>query len=457
METSLKKDSFSNQSERTKHRKTPLRPLKQSLSLHKTSAGLKSRVFNEELPIISDFYLSDMSLTTKRNFFAKQAISDQKNAFFENEDAPLSRNVRLFEQLPTTLRQFFQKKREFLDLLQSFDKIAGCVENIVDKIKCYRGELGNLLEKSQKGFTILFEKLLKATMNYAQESEDRYKSQLQSLLEQISSLEQEKKDLHSKNMNLKSLNNFQESEYKICKMNNDSLQTEIILLHELLKKDIFSLINHVAVIENANQNTSSENDLADKLNDLNDLLVNLETEQTNKKEVIDSMNNLLKAMLKGGKQDIAIQVNEAELTWTAEMVIETDTKLIRFPSLLEIENSCVNFDKIMTNSINFTRNNVDLLRLKEKELECEEKDRNYWSLPASLIVFLENTLTTNEGGRVMPWLHFKRNIFAIYNERIHLQNEIKAALGTNFINLDEFLCLYYLKVLAISFIFYSFF
>lgn len=440
METSLKKESFSNQSERTKHRKTPLRALKQSISLHKTSAGLKSR---EELPIISDFYLSDMSLSTKRNFFVK------KNAFLsENEDVPLSRNAKFFEQLPASLRQFFQKKREFVDLLENFDKIAGCVENIVDTIKCYRGELGNLLEKTQKGYTILFEKLLKATMNYSHESEERYKTQLQSLLEKISDLEQEKKDLHLKNMNLRSLNNFQESEYKICKMNNDSLQTELILLHELLKKDIFSLINHVAVIENANQKTSSDNDLADKLSDLNDLFVNLETEQANKKEVINSMNNLLKAMLKGGKQDMAIQVNEAELIWTANMIIETDTKLIKLPTFVEIENSCVNFDKIMTNSVNLTKNNVDLVRLKEKELtEFDEKDKNNWNLPASLIVFLENTLTNNEGGRVMPWLHFKKNIFAIYNERIHFQNEMKACLGSNFIALDEFLCLYYIKVI----------
>ena len=425
--------------------KTPLRPLQHSISLHKTSAGLKSRLTFDELPIINDFYLSELS-TKKRT---KQTFTDFK-PFFNTDELiiPITKGNKLYDQLPFSLREFIFSKKEFMQLLDNFDKISYCIEMMSEKIKCYRAELGNLLEKSQRGFTNLFENFIRATINLFIESEEKSQTQMKTLLERITFLEEDKKALQTKNLHLKSLNNFQESEYKICKMNSDSLQSELVLLHDLLKKDISSLINHAGVIENVNQKSFAPEDLSEKLSNLNDLIGNLETEQTNKKNVIDSMNNLLKAMLKGKKCDVSTQVEEAELEWKAEMIIETNEKFIRMPAFSEIGSSCLNMDKFKRSSDGLLTN-IEAIDKKQKEinLEFEEKDKtNTWSLPATLLVFLENTLKNHDFGRVLPWLHFKKSIYGVYNERIALNNEIKGGFLSNTISMDEFLCLYFIRV-----------
>jgi len=446
MEVNKKPSSF-HQNERAVFRVTPLKPLRHSNSLHKTSAGFKSRVTGDEIPIINDFYLSDLS-TSKRNFQNQHFVEMKQILNTEDNFMPNTKNNKIYELLPSSLREFLFSKKEFMQLLDNFDKITYCLESISEKIKCYRAEMGNMLDKTQKGYTNLFEKTLKSTMNLFLEVEERSKVQINMLLDQISSLENEKKELENKNQNLKSLYHFQESEYKICKMSSDSLQTELVLLHELLKRDISSLISHVGVIENVNRQGTGTNDLSDKLNDLNDLIVDLEDEQKNKKNVIDSMNNLLKAMLKGGKNDMATQVNEVELLWMANMVVESESKtIVRCPSLQEIEGSCLNLERQEMSSKELT--NIEMIKLKEKELnsDLEEKDKlNVWNLPATLMVFLENVLKNSESGRVLPWIHFRKIIYAIYMERINLHNEVKGCFLTNTMSMDEFLCIYFMKV-----------
>jgi len=182
----------------------------------------------------------------------------------------------------------------------------------MERVKCYRFELGNLIMKCTQSFRGIFEKILDNTIKLYNECKIKGEKQMQENLTIIDKLEREKKDLEVKNRNLKNLYNFQESEYKICKINSDALQNEIVLLHELLKKDVLSLINHLGTIENVNQKSYQLNDPSDSLalglNDLNQIINTLEEEQNNKNNLMGDMNNLLKAMLKGGKQDAYTQI-----------------------------------------------------------------------------------------------------------------------------------------------------
>ena len=75
----------------------PLRPLQHSISVHKTSIGPKSLIAQDELPLINDFYLSELS-TTKRK---KQSFTDFKS-FFKTEELliPITKGNKLYDQLP---------------------------------------------------------------------------------------------------------------------------------------------------------------------------------------------------------------------------------------------------------------------------------------------------------------------------------------------------------------------
>lgn len=286
--------------------------------------------------------------------------------------------------------------------------------------------------------------------------------QIEENLKIIEKLEREKKDLESKNRNLKNLQNFQESEYKICKLNMDSLQTEIGLLHELLKKDMTSLINHLGTIENINQKGHPKEDPSENLVNgvasLNSLIVNLENENTQKQELMGGMNNLLKAMLKGNKEDAYTQVDEGELMWAPNLFFSDEIVGPNNLTLEEADVSALNMETQMQKKAKINNNAIDLLVLKERELA---PSMNYtenatagtttaptddWKIPIKIIIFLDNATRLKESGRVLPWNHFRKLIFNIYIDWVGMEWENRGALTSTFMTLDEFVCMHFLKV-----------
>lgn len=65
----------------------------------------------------------------------------------------------------------------------------------------------------------------------------------------IAKLVSEKKELETSNRKLKSQNVVSESLYKITKINSDALQNEVILLNDMLRKDVLAMVNHLSDVE----------------------------------------------------------------------------------------------------------------------------------------------------------------------------------------------------------------
>ncbi len=62
------------------------------------------------------------------------------------------------------MKEFFQNKKDFLKTMSEFDVANYCLNEINDRVKCYRYELGNLLEKVGFSFQKIFEKILDLSM-----------------------------------------------------------------------------------------------------------------------------------------------------------------------------------------------------------------------------------------------------------------------------------------------------
>lgn len=408
----------------------------------------------------SDFYLQDLKhfqdLTPRNprkspentNNLANNELNFPVLGVNSNPSVPLnfSRNVqKTSEWLPNHVREFYSTRKDFAKVFEDFDTVSFCLDSVTERVKCYRCELGNVLLKCSVTFRNIFEKVLENSIKMHNEFKSKSDKQMQENLLIIERLEKEKKELEIKNRNLKNLYNFQESEYKICRINCDSLQNEIVLLHELLKKDVLSLINHLGTIENVNQREFQQNDPSDNLalglHDLNKIISTLEEEQSNKHNLMGNMNNLLKAMLKGGKQDAYTQIDEGELAWRADLIVKKPEN----PTLTvtAAEGYSMNLDSYFTENMGFT--NHDLLKLKEKTLNKQENAEDNWNLPVSLVLFLENVTKQNDTGRVLPWMHFKRTIFEVYSERLKFSWEIRGSLFNTSVSMDEFLCLFFLK------------
>lgn len=418
----------------------------------------------------SEFYLSDLKnimQDTSQVIRQDQTPTSQKrsprnfegspDSYFpmikQKNDVVMRTQQKILESIPNHIREFYSNRKDFNKIFDDFDKVNFCLDSVMERVKCYRFELGNLIMKCSQTFRGIFEKVLDHSIKLYNECKIKSEKQMQENLAIIDKLEREKKDLEIKNRNLKNLYNFQESEYKICKINSDALQNEIVLLHELLKKDVLSLINHLGTIENVNQKGFQLNDPSDSLalglNDLNKIINTLEEEQNNKNNLMGDMNNLLKAMLKGGKQDAYTQIDEGELVWKPELIIKK-SELHNNLTVMGSEGYSINLETKYSDAIE-NKTNLEILKLKEKEFnkadgsDKQELGEN-WNLPISLIVFLENVTKQNESGRVLPWNHFKKNIFEVYNERLKYMWEIKSSLINTFVTMDEFLCIYFLKV-----------
>ena len=84
---------------------------------------------------------------------------------------------------------------------------------------------------------------------------------------------------------------------------------------------------------------------------------------------------------------------------------------------------------------------VDIAALKQMALELTEQ----WNIPAFIVAFISNSLDQEEKGRVVPWPYFKKQLFEIYNDRIQQASEINGSINSNYLSLEEFLILYFLK------------
>lgn len=69
-----------------------------------------------------------------------------------------------------------------------------------------------------------------------------------------------------------------------------------------------------------------------------------------------------------------------------------------------------------------------------------------WNLPIPMIVALQNTTKDKESANVLPWTHFKRLVYDIYIDRLNNAIEINNHLLTSYIPMNEFTCIYFLKV-----------
>ncbi|EGR27670.1 hypothetical protein IMG5_191360 [Ichthyophthirius multifiliis] len=275
----------------------------------------------------------------------------------------------------------------------------------------------------------------------------------------IKNLEFEKKDLECKNKDLKTRYIIQESLYKINKINSDSLQKELLLLHDLLKNDVLNMINHLGNLEqNQNALQIKENNPCELLNldlfNFQKFLALFDQEQVQKTAVLGKMGGLIKAMLQGIKQDAFTQVQDGELEWNIQKIQSfQENNSVFQASFFEGEVSSINYLKSQ-NKIPLDQNNMtnqEILKIKESEFQQKNKNtentniNENWNLTINFIVFIENISKNNESGRVMQWKTFKNLIFDIYQQRIQYQNEINTSLISHSMPFDEFVCIFFLQ------------
>ena len=85
---------------------------------------------------------------------------------------------------------------------------------------------------------------------------------------------------------------------------------------------------------------------------------------------------------------------------------------------------------------------ADILSLKQMATELT----GHWEIPPILSKFIANTPVPEETEKVEPWPLFKKKIYEIYNDRIKNSPEINGSISIDYLSLEEYIILYFLKI-----------
>lgn len=211
-----------------------------------------------------------------------------------------------------------------------------------------------------------------------QDEESKHQLQL------ICRLEKEKKDQDEYIKKLKNLQSVQETEYNICKLDNEARKKEILLLHDLLQKNRIQQIDHLSNLQDLHdkQRYDPSEDMMKNVSSLNTMLVQMENENLSRDDLVQTMEALLKAMLTSKKKNACTQLDEIELQASYQ-------KNFSYREVIQQE-----------------KNDIELLKQNNNEEEIDKISKingENWNFPPSLIVFMENSLKKKDNSRVLPY------------------------------------------------------
>jgi Restriction endonuclease len=330
------------------------------------------------------------------------------------------------------------------------------------------------------------EKLLELTMKMDNERQDIFNRTMEENRKGLERLQIEKRGLEEKLKQYRQLVDIRESEVKLHEYNVHSLENEVKMLHELLKKDYLTEsksdtaedMKKKLEIEQAKFNEPALA-LNDNLINLQDTVRGLEEVQEKKGDLLKEMNNILKAMLKGGKRDQMTQVEEGELAWIAKNIYREEHKQPKQRDIETIKTSAINLEEYVQQEVDQKGiipgvDPLQIIALYDKIENIEEPldpiqqspaktggkqvmslenaqniaqtISDNWNLPLTMIVFLENVTKGKEMANVLPWPFFKKQIYEIYVDRLNNSFELSNSLIATWVPMSEYLCLYFLKV-----------
>lgn len=352
---------------------------------------------------------------------------------------------------------------------------------VTERLKCYRPELGIIMEKILGLYKKIFRKFLDLAMKSEKQLVESTKTSSKETMETIERLKLEKLMADDKIKGYRKLFEAQETQAKIQEFNITSLQEEIQMLYSMVQKDQIPQTGRDEEEEANDKNRKMKyikiaTELEERVAYFQQSILNLEEEQSKKETSIKAMNHLIKAMLVSAKQDQATQVNESELLATVFELHYHDRPNITSDDVNLQAGSGVNIQPHLVSSLNHIDkiagvDTSELNSLKDvqpsKDLTTErlltepqygqkmtmadmknlvQSISDNWNLPVNIVVFLENVTKNKDAAGVLPWNFFKKIIFDVYIDRLSQANEMQNNLVTTFVPTSEYLCLYFLRV-----------
>lgn len=388
--------------------------------------------------------------------------------------------------MPNEIRMLFHKSVNMKNIFKDFDKAYFCLEEIKERVKCYKIDLGVIMEQNVVNLKRIVDRMLTTASRIIHDHKETNDNILKKNLKEVEKIVDEKNHFESKSKQTDQLMQMYKCERDYMEHSVQCLEKELEFMREK-HKNLITKISTEKIFESEEEQISGGKKkmmerLYDSMKSISDdfhlIIGNWQQSVDGNKGELLNMEDVIRKMMIGGKTDKAMQVNELELKWGIEDVIRRDViehepyitnidvrstsvAIESHPEYLKRIDPIDDNQKLRIDEANqtITAATVHKLNPDDSSISVDEDEnrvedlnsRNQkkvdtWRLPLSLVLFLDSAFKTHSLVRVIPWLSLRKIIMAIYTDRIKTQHTMEGGVMTGYISLEEYVPLYFLKI-----------
>eukprot|EP00347_Sterkiella_histriomuscorum_P013232 403365504 len=252
------------------------------------------------------------------------------------------------------LKQQYLGNQGFFQIFTETNILNQTFMQIIDQVCCYRLELGMLLQKLVECYNSIILQQFEEFYRSENLKEKELTSKLDAQQQATDELFQKRLEFERRLDSVQAIISGKDAQIQSLEAELETMQQELKYLRELVDLDSGNVSMKKKLLGNDNKvepnalNTrddkvkalnrreslkfgrskqqqqeriTAKEDFVDNIEDLNDVLKNLENEQTEKKNILNGMDRLLKTMLKTTKTSVGTQVEDGELFWKPQNYI----------------------------------------------------------------------------------------------------------------------------------------
>ena len=475
---------------------------KLGINLNKTSKRFENTkksclgsIISKQLDNMNSYNKSILNHSQSTNIFAKSTFTLP----LDDKDCQPSYGEYV-NTMPSEIRLLFHKSANMKNIFKDFDRAYYCLEEVKERVKCYKVELGVVMEKNVINLKKIIDRMLLNASRIINDHKQTNDKITRKNLKEMETVVEEKEFFQRRNKELDQLLDMYKCEREYLEHHMKSLNKEIEYMHERHKnlitkittEDIFGELNEDRIGKKTESMQKIYADMSDIVGSFSGMLKQWQGTMTTKKGKLMEMEDVLRAMMVGGKTDKAVQVNELELKWGIEDVIQRDVienqpynigfelktsalALADHPEQLNKVEPKDELQKAIIEDLGKAKAKADESEEEEQsdseegEQEGGEKERegvdaeqqkveeivvnrnrrrnvDTWRLPLSMVLFLETAFKTNTLVRVVPWLSLRKIIYSVYKDRLENEEVMETSVFCGNVTMEEFVSYYFMKV-----------
>jgi hypothetical protein len=237
------------------------------------------------------------------------------------------------DTLPIEMRTILNESSMMGRLFKNFDTSFYCLEQIKERVKCYKVGLGTLMEELLGSVKAIVDKILVSTLKTIEEHKQTNDKMMEKNLEAVNSILEEKRFYEQRTKQLLLYCEVLKEQKEYFAKNLEATKSHVEYMEQREKNLTLALTGGEDVLSRQTDDfykkrqeslESIRNFLKNLTVEFNSTIQDWQEHYNSKKGDLLQMEEVLRSMMIGEKTDKECQVNELELKWGVENVANLD-------------------------------------------------------------------------------------------------------------------------------------